>query len=78
MELMRVQGTNVHAIGYEEENATLQIQFTNGMVYAYQNIEPSTYEALIAGDIGSYFTSIIKPQRTRYIFTKLGMMPLVP
>lgn len=56
----------------------MQIQFTNGMVYAYQNVEPSTYAAMIAGDIGSYFASIIKPQRMRYVFTKLGNMPLVP
>lgn len=78
MELMRVQSTNIHAVGYEPDSAEMQIQFTNGMVYAYQNIEPSTYEAMIGGDIGSYFASIIKPQRYRYVYVKLGVMPLVP
>ena len=78
MELMRVSGTNIHAIGYEEDSASMQIQFTNGDVYAYQNIEPDTYAAMLNGDPGRYFASIIKPQRYKYIFTKLGNMPLVP
>lgn len=78
MELMRVQSTNLHAVGYEPDSAELQIQFNSGDVYAYQNVEPSTYEAMMAGDPGRYFASIIKPQRYRYVFTKLGNMPLVP
>lgn len=78
MELMRVQSTNIHAVGYEEDSASMQIQFTNGDVYAYQNVEPDTYAAMIAGDPGRYFASIIKPQRYKYVFTKLGNMPLVP
>lgn len=78
MELMRVQGTNIHAVGYDPDAATMQIQFTNGDVYAYQNVEPDTYTAMTSGNIGSYFASIIKPQRYKYVFTKMGNMPLVP
>lgn len=76
MELMRVSSMNLHAVGYDPDSASLQIQFNNGEVYAYANVEPDTYEALIAGDPGRYFASIIKPQRYKYVFTKLGTLPL--
>lgn len=78
MELMRVSGTNIHAVGYEADSSTMQIQFSNGDVYAYQNIEPDTYAAMTSGDPGRYFASIIKPQRFKYVFTKLGNLPLAP
>jgi len=78
MELMRVSSMNLHAVGYDADSSEMQIQFNNGEVYSYTNVEPSTYQALISGDSGRYFASIIKPQRYKYVFTKLGVLPLVP
>lgn len=76
MQLMPVNGTNIHAIGYDPDTMALQIQFNNGTVYAYQNIAPDVYESLLANP-GTYFAQVIKPQRYTMPFTKLGVMPLV-
>lgn len=76
MQLMPVNGTNIHAIGYDPDSMALQIQFNNGTVYAYQNISPDVYASLQANP-GEYFATVIKPQRYTMPFTKLGVMPLV-
>ncbi len=76
MQLMRVNSTNINAIGYDPDSCELQIQFKNGTVYSYQNIAPDVYDGLLNGDTGRYFASIIKPQRYTMPYTKLGVMPL--
>ena len=72
MVLMPVVSTNLAAMGYEPDTMALQVQFKNGSLYAYQNVEPETYQAMLdSGDPGRYFASIIKPQRNRYIYTRI-------
>lgn len=76
MELMPVSATNIHAVGYDPDSMTMQIQFSNGTVYAYQNIAPDVYQNMLCNP-GGYFASVIKPQRYTMPFTKLGVLPLV-
>lgn len=72
MQLIPVISSNLAQIGYDPETMTMQIMFKNGSLYAYQNIEPETYSNMMAsGDVGRYFAEIIKPQRNRYIFTRV-------
>lgn len=72
MELIPVQSTHLAQIGYDPDAMTMQIMFKNGSLYAYSNIDPETYSAMMnSGDVGRYFTEIIKPQRYRYSFTRV-------
>jgi hypothetical protein len=72
VELVPVQSTNLSAIGYEPDTMLMQIQFKNGSLYAYQNVEPDTYQTLVTSpDPGRYFAEIIKPQRYKYVFTRV-------
>lgn len=71
MELIPISSSNLSAVGYDEGPMTLQVQFKNGATYSYANVEPETYAAMMAGDPGEYFATIIKPQRQRYAFTRI-------
>ncbi len=72
MELIPLSSTNLRAIGYDPDTMTMQIQFNNGSLYSYANIEPQTYEDMMAsGNPGEYFATIIKPQRVRYAYTRV-------
>ena len=72
MELVPIQSSHLAYIGYDPDSMTMQIQFKNGSLYTYQNIEPETYNAMMgSGDPGKYFTDIIRPQRNRYVFTRV-------
>jgi hypothetical protein len=72
MELVPIQSTNLRAIGYEPDTMLMQIQFSNGSLYSYQNVEPETYQALVTSpDPGKFFAEIIKPQRYKYVFTRV-------
>lgn len=72
MQLIPITSSNLSQIGYDPDTMTMQIMFKNGSLYAYQNVEPETYDAMInGGDPGRYFAEIIKPQRYRYIFTRV-------
>ncbi len=74
---MPIQSTNLHALGYDPESRELQIQFNNGDVYSYQNVDGDLYNRMITGDAGRIFSSEIKPQRYAIPFTKLGTMALI-
>lgn len=72
MELVPIASTNLSMIGYDPDTMTMQIMFKNGSLYAYENVEPDTYNAMMtSGDAGRYFAEIIKPQRQRYVFTRV-------
>lgn len=56
-----VASTNIASVGYDESSQTLEIEFTNGAVYQYFNVEPALYEQLMqAGSKGHFFNVYIK------------------
>jgi hypothetical protein len=57
-------------IGYDPDTMHMQVMFKNGSLYDYGNVEPETYQAMLDQG-GTYFHQIIKPQRQRYIFTRV-------
>jgi len=69
MEMIPVTSSNLAAVGYEYETATLRIQFLNGGMYDYQGVSSDVYEGLLAaGSKGQYFDQFIK--KGGYPFTK--------
>lgn len=69
MERIPVSSSNISAVGYDADDQTLEIEFTNGGVYQYANVPGGEYDGFIASDSkGKYFHANIK---NRYSFVKL-------
>jgi uncharacterized protein YuzE len=55
------ESTNVKAIGYDPEAATLRIQFASGKTYEYAGVPDDVYIDLMASDsIGRFVASNIR------------------
>lgn len=69
MERTPVTSSNIHAIGYDPDSQTLEIEFNSGAVYDYSDVPQSEYDGFIGADSkGKYFHANIK---NRYSFMKL-------
>jgi uncharacterized protein YijF (DUF1287 family) len=64
-----VSSSNLSAVGYDYDTATLRIQFLNGGIYEYQGVSSDVHEGLLrAGSKGQYFDQFIK--KAGYPFSK--------
>lgn len=64
MERRAVKSSNVKSIGYDPEKRLLEVEFANGGVYQYEDVERNIYEAALAAkSIGSYVHTYVKPGR---------------
>ncbi len=58
---MAVDSSMANAVGYDEENQVLQIEFASGAIYQYSGVEPEVWEELHDTDsIGKYYNAEIK------------------
>ncbi|MDC7995325.1 KTSC domain-containing protein [Altibacter sp. HG106] len=61
MEMIPVDSSNLSAIGYDYETATLRIDFLKGRSYEYYGVPAELYEGLLsAGSKGQYLNMYIK------------------
>lgn len=61
MEMTPVDSTNLSAIGYDYESATLRVDFLKGRSYVYYGVPAELYEGLLsAGSKGQYLNIHIK------------------
>lgn len=63
-----VKSSNIKAVGYDDETATLIIEFQSGAIWTFDQVPASTHAALMEADsIGRFFAKEIKPvyQATR-------------
>ncbi|WP_293126670.1 KTSC domain-containing protein [Microcoleus sp. bin38.metabat.b11b12b14.051] len=59
--MMSVDSAMARAIGYNEDDRVLQIEFSSGSVYQYSDVEPEIWESLQDTDsTGRFFNSEIK------------------
>ncbi|MEO1375043.1 MAG: KTSC domain-containing protein [Cyanobacteria bacterium J06635_10] len=59
--MLPVASNMANAIGYDSENEVLQIEFNNGAVYQYSDIDEDTWEDLYTSEaVGRYFNQNIK------------------
>lgn len=59
--MMLVDSEMASAIGYNEEDQVLQIEFRSGSVYQYSDVQPEIWESLQDADsTGRFFNSEIK------------------
>jgi KTSC domain len=69
MERTPVSSSNISAIGYDEDNQVLEVEFTNGSVYSYSGVPSAEHEGFMSADSkGRYLHANIK---NRYSFMKL-------
>lgn len=55
MEMIPVDSSNISAIGYDSETATLKIAFNNGRAYEYYSVPESEFNNLLnASSKGRY------------------------
>jgi hypothetical protein len=61
MEMIPVTSSNLAAIGYDADTATLRIQFIRSGSYDYQGVPQDVYDGLLmATSKGQYFDQFIK------------------
>jgi KTSC domain len=59
--MLPVHSSMANALGYDEENQILQVEFNSGEVYQYTGVEPEIWEDLQETEsIGKYFNHEIK------------------
>lgn len=65
-----VTSSNISSIGYDPDEKTLAVEFKDGTVYHYHDVEPDAHEQLVsAKSIGKHLHANIKGA---YKFTKQG------
>ncbi len=61
MERQAVSSSNIAAIGYDENSATLEVEFNNGAVYQYFDVPAQVFNEFVASDsVGAYLAKHIK------------------
>lgn len=63
--LIPVTSSMLQAVGYNETEIALYVQFNNGKVYRYADVPADEYEAMKQSEsIGKYLNGVIKPNYT--------------
>ena len=61
IEMIPVVSSQLAAAGYDPEKKQLRIEFNNGSVYEYSQVEPDIYEQLVnAPSVGQFFNANVK------------------
>ena len=61
MNMINVDSSNVAAVGYDEESATLQVEFNNGSAYQYFDVPEHLFYGLRDADsVGGFLAANIK------------------
>ena len=60
MNLVSVDSSMVHAIGYDPDAKELEVIFTSGKIYRYQSVPPDVYDKLLKADSkGQYMNACV-------------------
>jgi len=82
MQMIPVESSQIHSIGYDEPTKTLRIQFKNskgepGSLYSYANVPPELHVNFMAAESkGKFFGANIKTASDLYPFTKICIASL--
>ena len=62
-----VSSSALRSVGYDQEQQTLEIEFTNGAVYRYFDVPAGVYRGLMAAEShGRYFHQHVRSKRYQY------------
>ena len=70
MDRLTVQSSNVASVGYDDNAATLEVEFQNGTVYQYYGVPQNMYEQFMrAPSKGQFLNTYIK---NAYAYSRVG------
>ena len=70
MKRIGIISSNLSSVGYDEDNRILEIEFNNGKIYQYSDVDKSVYNELLnAESIGRYFNKAIAK---KYYYRKVS------
>lgn len=56
-----VQSSQIRSVGYEPASRTLEIEFSNGAVYQYSNVDPDIHTRMMeSSSVGSFFNQNVR------------------
>ena len=55
MNLVTVESSMVHAVGYDPDAKELEVIFTSGKIWHYRNVPPDVYDKLLKADSKGQF-----------------------
>jgi hypothetical protein len=68
-----VTSSNIKAMGHDVPSATMRVQFSNGGLYDYRNVDAAKYNSIISAEsVGKAFISQVKSQAKLHPFEKVG------
>jgi hypothetical protein len=71
MERTPVVSSDLASVGYDSENAVLEVEFNKGGIYQYMGVSQDLYDGLMsAGSKGTYFNQYIK--NGGYTYSKIN------
>ena len=50
MQLITVDSSMIHAVGYDDETGEMEVVFNNGGIYRYVDVDKSDYEGLLKAE----------------------------
>ena len=50
MKLTTVESSMIHAVGYDKKSRRLEVVFSSGRIYCYEQVPASEYEGLIEAE----------------------------
>ena len=60
MQLVTVESSMIHAVGYDEDAQEMEVVFTSGRIWRYQKVPREVYEELLAaGSKGQYMRACV-------------------
>ncbi len=61
MQLITVESSMIHAVGYDPEKHILEVVFNTGRTYQYADVPPEVYDSLLKAESkGRYFLAHIR------------------
>lgn len=63
MERKRINASNIRSVGYDPASRVLEVEFTSGAVYQYENVSAETHRRLMqSSSAGSFFKDNIEEE----------------
>lgn len=60
MQLVTVESSMIHAVGYDPETRKMEVVFNSGKTFVYENVPQTEYDALLSAESkGQYMLACI-------------------
>ncbi|EWC39683.1 KTSC domain-containing protein [Pseudomonas stutzeri] len=67
MKRVAVNSSSLRALGYDPGRQVLEVEFSSGALYRYEQVPAAAVQALLEADsLGRHFNQVFKPQHYRY------------